>query len=64
VAPSVEGGVAIAWRRGRRNANVEFFNTGETLAATSDGSGNPRVWEITDEELAHALKEIREYIEG
>jgi hypothetical protein len=64
VAPSVEGGVSIAWRHGQKNANVEFFNTAEIFAATSDGSGNPHVWEVQPDELTQAMEQIREYVGG
>jgi hypothetical protein len=63
IAPSVEGGVAISWRRGRKNANIECFNTGEFLAATSDGTGNPHVRELSGEDLAQEMEAIRAYIE-
>jgi hypothetical protein len=65
LAASGEGGIAISWRSGRRTANVEFFNTGEILAAASDDMGHPEVWEVRpdSDDLARAMETIREFID-
>jgi hypothetical protein len=64
IAPSAEGGVTISFFVERRYGDIELFNTGEILAVTSDGSGNPHVWEVPDEEAAirNALEQIRTMI--
>ncbi|MDQ2731987.1 MAG: hypothetical protein M3Y56_10035 [Armatimonadota bacterium] len=62
VAPSVEGGVAIAWRRGSKNANIEFFNSGEILIATRDKMGKPLIEEFFPDDLREAMELIRGYV--
>ena len=59
VNPSAEEGVCISFRNGRLYADIECFNTGEVAAATSDGLGQHRVWEVApdregiEQTLAH-----------
>ena len=64
IVPSSESGIGIIFRQGRRYGDVEFLNSGEILAVTSDGSGKPRVWEVeaSDAGVAESLKVIREYL--
>jgi hypothetical protein len=65
VLPSAEGGIGIGFRSGGRYADIECFNSGETLALTSDGNGTePRVWEIHDEyaDLTAAFEAIGEHL--
>lgn len=65
VAASAEGGIGIMFRRGRKFASIEFLNSGETVVLTSDGTGNPRAWEIdtSDKSLGLTAETLREYIE-
>ncbi len=49
VEPSVENGVSISFRHGDKYADIECFNSGEILAVTSDGSGDPHVWHVFPE---------------
>lgn len=63
IAPSVEGGIAISWKKDDKKANIEFFNTGEILTATRDKAGKPIVKEFTTDELRDAIKEIYQYLE-
>jgi len=60
VAASVEGGIALAWRTGDRDANIEFFNTGEVLTETPGPDGMPVIEEARSEDLRAALERIRE----
>lgn len=66
LAASVEGGVAISWRRGPRDADIEFFNDGEIFAATSGDTGEPHIWQVVadEDDLASALETIREFLDA
>lgn len=66
ITPSVEEGVGICFIRGKKYADIECFNTGEILAVTSDGQGNPNVWEVNPsrEELKNSLQRIRVYLQS
>jgi len=64
VAASAEGGVAIAFVREQRYADVECYNSGEILAVTSDGRGRPEVWEVAPNEIGRTLDRIRDHIDG
>jgi hypothetical protein len=66
VTPSAENGVGISFVRGNKYADIECFNTGETLAVTSTGQGNPTVWEVENnsEAIRSALRRIRDFIRG
>lgn len=46
IDPSAENGVCLSFRAGNRYADIECFNSGDVLAVTSDGSGQPQIWEI------------------
>jgi len=46
ISPSVEGGVAVSFLRGRNRAFIEFYNSGEIVAATYEDEGEPVVWEV------------------
>lgn len=46
VTPSREEGVTIAFQVGKKWAAIECSNGGEIVAVTSDGTGNPTVWEV------------------
>ncbi|MCL1470644.1 hypothetical protein [Argonema antarcticum] len=66
ITPSVEEGIGICFIRGKKYADIECFNTGEILAVTSDGQGNPNVWEVnpSGEELKNSLERIRVYLQS
>jgi hypothetical protein len=61
VAPSVEGGIALAWRVGDKDANIEFFNTGEVLTEIPDADGMPMIEDVGSEDLRAALGRIRDW---
>ena len=63
VAPSVEGGIALSWRKGDRDANIEFFNTGEVLTEMRDVDGMPIIEDVGSEDLRAALERIRDCME-
>jgi hypothetical protein len=50
VDPSVNEGVSISFRRNGRYANIECFNSGELVAATSLDNGGTNVWEFQADE--------------
>lgn len=43
IAPSADEGVAISYRKENRFGMIEFFNTGEIVAVTSEGTSRPVV---------------------
>ena len=45
-SPSAEDGVCMSFRNGCLYADIECFNSGEVLAAISDGKGQQHVWEV------------------
>jgi len=66
LAPSVEGGIALSWRLGSRDANIEFFNNGEIYAATTEADSIPYIWEVepSRQGLIRSLETIREHIQS
>jgi hypothetical protein len=46
VSPSAEGGVAICFVRNHKYADIECFNSGETLAVRYSSIENPKAWEV------------------
>jgi hypothetical protein len=46
VGPSAEGGVAICFVRNKKYADIECFNSGETLAVRYSSDENPSAWEL------------------
>ena len=66
ILPSVEEGVGICFISGKKYADIECFNTGEIVAVTSDGQGNPNVWEVNPDrkELKNSLDRIRVYLQS
>jgi hypothetical protein len=46
VDPSAENGVCISFVQDTRYADIECFNSGEILAVTSSGDGQPTVWQV------------------
>lgn len=58
INPSAEEGICMSYRAGSLYADVECFNSGEMLAATSDGEGERRVWEV-DSRQPETIKTAR-----
>lgn len=66
VEPSVEEGICVSFRRGDVYADIETFNSGEVVAAFSDGQGTPAVWDVesTDDGIRQATRRIREHLKN
>ena len=66
IAPSVDGGVVVSFLRDDVRANIEFFDSGEIAAAVAQPGHDVRVWEVenTDDDLAEAIRNIRDSIEN
>lgn len=65
IDPSAENGVCLSFRAGNRYADIECFNSGDVLAVTSDGSGQPQIWEInaaSGDGLPMAIARIRAFV--
>jgi hypothetical protein len=64
VNPSVEEGVCLSFRIGSIYAGIECFNSGEVLAATSDGHGEHRVWEVGSRsgDILRSVRLIRSHL--
>lgn len=63
IAASAEGGIAIAFYTADRYGDVEMLNSGEVLAITSIGDGNPNAWKVEgNSQVKEALGKIRDYI--
>jgi hypothetical protein len=52
VGPSAEGGVAICFVRNQRYADIECFNSGETLAVRYSSDEDPTAWELRGDDAA------------
>lgn len=52
VGPSAEGGIAICFVRNQKYADIECFNTGETLAVRYSSDENPTAWELNADDAA------------
>lgn len=61
---SADGGAGFYFKAGNRYAIIECLNTGELMAAASDGSGSPRVWSFSDSDanISQTIGEIRGYL--
>lgn len=66
IMPSADEGIGICFINGKKYADIECFNTGEIVAVTSDGQGNPNVWEVNPdrEEIKNSLDRIRVYLQS
>jgi hypothetical protein len=65
IVASADGGIGLCFTDGqRRYADIEFLNSREILAVTSDGNGQPNVWAVsgTLDGLIRALGTIRDFI--
>jgi hypothetical protein len=60
IVPSGEGGVAICFTSVSSYADIEFSNSGETLAVAYRNNEEPQVWTLneSESEIKKALKEI------
>jgi len=61
---SAEGGITLAFISGNRYADIECFNSGEILAATSNRIDEPDVWEVAASEasIRSTLERLRAYV--
>lgn len=59
---SVEGGVCISFQTISRYGDIECFNTGEVFAVISKNGEDTEVWEITEFQIAPAIKRIQSYL--
>lgn len=64
VCASAEEGVCLSFLKGQLYADIECFNTGEIIAATSDRAGRSDVWEIyqSDNDISDAIDRIRRFV--
>jgi hypothetical protein len=49
IAPSIEGGVVLSFRRGDRYGDIECDNDGDMVALVSDGQGQIDTWQIASD---------------
>jgi hypothetical protein len=65
ITPSVENGVGISFICNNKYADIECFNEGDILAITSDGQGNPEVWEVeaTTLGITSTIEKIRVFLQ-
>lgn len=63
---SVLGGVTVCFVRGKLYASVDFFNTGEVVAATAERGQPPETWEVVGEPdaMRDALAKLRDFLES
>ena len=60
--PSAEGGVGITFVAGDKYADIEFLNSEEILAVTSEGQERPTVWELPNTaDIKQSLQRIYEF---
>jgi len=52
IGPSAEGGTAICFVRNQKYADIECFNSGETLAVRYSSDENPTAWELSADDAA------------
>jgi hypothetical protein len=64
IVPSAEGGVMLSFFVGKCYGDIEMLNSSEILAVTSDGTGNPQIWQVTNDEaiLAQTLESIQRFL--
>ncbi len=63
VCPSVEGGTGIYFIRENKYADLEFFNTGELLVGLSDRVNEPKVIELSVDDIDAAIQRIIEFLD-
>jgi hypothetical protein len=61
IVPSGEGGVAICFTSVSSYADIEFLNSGETLAVAYQNNEEPEVWPLdgTQQGVTNTLKQIQ-----
>lgn len=67
IAVSIDEGICIAFlskKNKDKYADIEFFNSGEILAVTTDRISKPRIWEVSIGNIDKSLKEIRRFIDA
>ncbi len=66
VLPSAEDGVTISFRRGKKSAAIEIYNSGEAAAVVSSGEGRVEAWEVTPDEagIGECLGRVAGFLEG
>ena len=66
IDPSAEGGICLSFRFGDRYGDIECLNSGEVLAAISNGGTGTEVWQIGDFEhaLRCALDRIQSFVKS
>lgn len=64
VTPSAEGGVAICFVKNQKYADIECFNSGETLGVRYSSQDNPKVWAVEPDDVAsgETAKLLSEYL--
>jgi hypothetical protein len=62
IDPSTDDGVCISFRNGERYADIECYNSGEILAVTISGEGEPVVFEVRRSELQDAVSKITRFV--
>lgn len=64
IGPSTDEGVCIAFECSANYADIECFNTGETLAAISDGAGKPVIWDVPRRSVSDTVAKIKRFMSG
>ena len=61
---SLEGGVCVSFVEGMLYADIEFFNSGNILAVTSNGGEGTQVWQVefAQQSLSSAVREIQRFL--
>jgi len=67
IMPSIEGGVSFLFIRNTKYADIECDNDGDILAGMSDRTGEPILWELSEEReeksLSTTISKIRSFLE-
>lgn len=61
-SPSVEGGTSVYFVKGTKYADFEFFNSGEILIGMSDRQNEPKIIEISHDEIPEMLEEFKQFL--
>lgn len=60
IVPSAEGGIGLCFYVEKRYGDIEFLNSGEMLACTSEILGKPVVWEVKD--IIASVQTIKDFL--
>lgn len=63
ISPSADDGIALAFVRPGRYADIECFNSGEILGVVSDREEEVNVWELEPGDFGDDLRRIRAYLD-